>query len=224
MRLSEHIAKLEARLSKRMARWRKSHKSDWKLYAVLGGMAWYFYGMLVNSIRLGIRQTFSSVETVQSIWVVNPFRNLIAPFTLTGLGTTAAVILMACLLTRKGYNWLSGYHFIRDKRGFDILPDGTHGTARFMKLSEMTDFLETGQPEALSGTIYGKHKDDPMDDDVFATYVASSARNGLNGNALIIGSPGTGKSRGFVRPFIFQCVKRRESVVLTDPKAGATRS
>ena len=36
---------------------------------------------------------------------------------------------------------------------------------------------------------------------------------------LVIGAPGTGKSWGFVRPMIFQCVKRRESMILTDPKA-----
>ena len=33
-----------------------------------------------------------------------------------------------------------------------------------------------------------------------------------------MGAPGTGKSWGFVRPFVLQCVKRRESIVLTDPK------
>ena len=41
----------------------------------------------------------------------------------------------------------------------------------------------------------------------------------MNGNILVVGALGTGKSRGFVRPFILKCVKRRESMVLTDPKA-----
>lgn len=217
--LSERIAKLEERLNKRLKRWKARHSADWRLYAVLGGMGWYFYGMIVNSVRLGIRQSFDVESDIASIWVVNPFRNLIAPFTLTGLGLTAALLVLACLLTRRGFNWLSGYHPVHDKRGFDILPDGTHGTSRFMKPEEMKAVLETGRLDDLTGTIYGKHRDDPLDDNRFSLYIASSGKSGLAGNMLVIGAPGTGKSWGFVRPMIFQCVKRRESMVLTDPKA-----
>lgn len=217
--LSERIAKLEQRLNKRLERWKAKHSADWRLYAVLGGMGWYFYGMIVNSVRLGIRQSFNAESDIASIWVVNPFRNLIAPFTLTGLGLTAALLVLACLLTRRGFNWLSGYHPVHDKRGFDILPDGTHGTSRFMKPEEMKAVLETGRLDDLTGTIYGKHRDDPLDDNRFSLYIASSSKSGLAGNMLVIGAPGTGKSWGFVRPMIFQCVKRRESMILTDPKA-----
>lgn len=217
--LSKRIAKLEQRLNKRLKRWKAKHSADWRLYAVLGGMGWYFYGMIVNSVRLGIRQSFDVESNIASIWVVNPFRNLIAPFTLTGLGLTAALLVLACLLTRRGFNWLSGYHPVHDKRGFDILPDGTHGTSRFMKPEEMKAVLETGRLDDLTGTIYGKHRDDPLDDNRFSLYIASSSKSGLAGNMLVIGAPGTGKSWGFVRPMIFQCVKRRESMILTDPKA-----
>lgn len=217
--LSERIAKLEERLNKRLKRWKARHSADWRLYAVLGGIGWYFYGMIVNSVRLGIRQSFDVESDIASIWVVNPFRNLIAPFTLTGLGLTAALLVLACLLTSKGFNWLSGYHPVHDKRGFDILPDGTHGTSRFMKPEEMKAVLETGRLDDLNGTIYGKHRDDPLDDNRFSLYIASSSKSGLAGNMLVIGAPGTGKSWGFVRPMIFQCVKRRESMILTDPKA-----
>lgn len=217
--LSERIAKLEQRLNKRLERWKAKHSADWRLHAVLGGMGWYFYGMIVNSVRLGIRQSFDVESDIASIWVVNPFRNLIAPFTLTGLGLTAALLVLACLLTRRGFNWLSGYHPVHDKRGFDILPDGTHGTSRFMKPEEMKAVLETGRLDDLTGTIYGKHRDDPLDDNRFSLYIASSSKSGLAGNMLVIGAPGTGKSWGFVRPMIFQCVKRRESMILTDPKA-----
>ena len=217
--LSERIAKLEERLNKRLERWKAKHSADWRLYAVMGGMGWYFYGMIVNSVRLGIRQSFDMESNIASIWVVNPFRNLIAPFTLIGLGLTAALLVLACLLTRRGFNWLSGYHPVHDKRGFDILPDGTHGTSRFMKPEEMKAVLETGRLDDLTGTIYGKHRDDPLDDNRFSLYIASSSKSGLAGNMLVIGAPGTGKSWGFVRPMIFQCVKRRESMILTDPKA-----
>ena len=78
--LSEHIAKLEERCRKRLERWKAKHNADWRLYAVLGGMGWYFYGMIVNSVRLGIQQSMDANSNVTSIWVVNPIRNFIAPF------------------------------------------------------------------------------------------------------------------------------------------------
>ena len=88
-----------------------------------------------------------------------------------------------------------------------------------MKLREMEQILDVGRLDDLKGTVYGKHKDDPLDDDTFADYVASSEKTGLAGSILGVGAPKTGKSWGFVRPFVFQCVKRRESLVLSDPKA-----
>ena len=218
-RLSDEIAKLENRWLKKAKRWRRRHPGSWKLYALLGIMAWYFYGMFINSVRFGIRQTFDAGSRIADIWTANPFLNLIAPFTPTGIFVTVAIATAYCLLTRKGFQWLSGYHPVKDKRGFDILPDGTHGSSRFMKLREMEQILDVGRLDDLKGTVYGKHKDDPLDDDTFADYVASIEKTGLAGNLLVAGAPKTGKSWGFVRPFVFQCVKWHESLVLSDPKA-----
>lgn len=219
MRLSEEIAKIENRVLQKTQRWRIRHPGDWRLYAVLGGIAWYFYGMVINSVRLGTRQSFQPDSGITDIWTVNPVLNLIAPFTPTGLGVSAALLTLVLLCSKKARNWLLGYHAVRDKRGFDILPDGTHGSSRFMNLREMERILEVGKLDTLTGTVYGKYKDDPLDADQYADYIAASAKSGLAGNLLVVGAPGTGKSRGFVRPYVFQCVKRRESIVLTDPKA-----
>lgn len=62
--LSEYIAKLEERCRKRLERWNAKHNADWRLYAVLGGMGWYFYGMIVNSVRLGIRQSMDANSSI----------------------------------------------------------------------------------------------------------------------------------------------------------------
>ena len=100
-RLSERIAKIEDRVLKKAKRWRSRHAGNWKLYVLLWLIGWYFYGMLVNSVRLGIRQSFDMDSGITDIWTVNPFLNLIAPLTPTGLAVTAALVTMACLLTRK---------------------------------------------------------------------------------------------------------------------------
>lgn len=219
-RPSEWLALLECRIIRRCGRWYSRNRNKLPVYAAFGATGWYFYGMLINSIRLGIDSTFAiDGSAPETIWVADPFRNFLAVFSPTGLAVTAVTALLICLITKKGYNRLSGYKTVKDPRGFDILPDGTHGTSTFMTLREMRALLETGAAAALTGTIYGKHKARAGDDDKFSDYIAARPRGGFNDNLLVIGAPGTGKSRGVVKPFILQCVKRRESLILTDPKS-----
>lgn len=222
-RLSDKLAKLEDRLA---ARWGKKidrivdrHKGEWKLYLAVGLTAWYFYGMFINSIRLGNASIFGeSSDEITTIWVVNPFRNLIAPFTPTGLAVTAVGALLICLITKKGYIWFSGYKYTHDKRGFDILPDGTHGTSGFLSRKEQEKIVLTGPIKDLDGTILGKQKDAPDDDDKYAEYVTLKPHSGLTEHILVYGATGSGKTRGFVKPFILQAARRRESMILVDVK------
>ena len=102
-RLSDKLARLEDRIAgrwgKKLDRFFDRHKGKWKFYIPLGLFCWYFYGMLINSVHLGIKSTFNATgEPVGSIWIVNPFRNLLAVFTPTGLGVTAICLI---LLDRK---------------------------------------------------------------------------------------------------------------------------
>ena len=129
-RLSKLIEKIEDRLANKWGCWYERNKARVPLYAVLGGIGWYLYGMFLNSLKLGKKSVFNTTgEVIESIWVFNPFKNLFAVFTPFGIGVTAFIALMVCLITKKGYSWFSGYKFTRDARGFDILPDGTHGTS-----------------------------------------------------------------------------------------------
>lgn len=231
-RLSEKLARLEDRISsrwgKKLERFFDRRKGKWKFYIPLGLFCWYFYGMLINSIHLGTQSTFNTTgEPVGSIWVVNPFRNLLAVFTPTGLGVTAVGFILFCLITKKGYIWFSGYKFIRDKRGFDILPDGTHGTSGFMSKKEQERILLTGPISELSGTLLGKLKDDPNDNDKYAEYVTLRPNNGLTEHIMVYGATGAGKTRGFVKPFILQCADKRstqESLICVDPKGEVYES
>ena len=222
-RLSDKLAKLEDRIAKR---WGKKiglfldrRKGKWKLYIPLVLCGWYFYGMFVNSIRLGIESTFGeNGDAIATIWVVNPFSNLFAVFTPTGLAVTAFCFLMFCLLTKRGYFWFSGYKYTRDKRGFDIVPDGTHGTSGFMDKKDREKILLTGPISQLEGTVLGKLKDDPDDDDKYAEYVTLKPDCGLTEHIMAYGATGSGKTRGLVKPFILQAMHRKESMVLVDVK------
>jgi len=215
-RISPFVEKWENRLSSKFGKYKKKLKSIWPFLLI--GL--YFYGVFINSIRLGTAKTFAdpSAPPIGSIWEWNPVLSLAAIFTPTGLGVTFFLVLMTCLITKKGYSWFSGYKFERDPRGFDILPDGTHGTSGWMKEKMMDTILERGKAGEISGTILGKLKEDGDDDDKNAEYVAPKESHKLNDHILVYGASGTGKSRGFVKPFILQAAKRMESLVLVDPK------
>ena len=191
-----------------------------KAYIPLFFVGWYFYGMFINSIRLGIASTFHRPDApeIETIWVADPVKNFLAIFSSTGLAVTFFCILMICLITKKGYNWFSGYKFKRDPRGFDILPDATHGTSGWMDRKEMEQVVDLGSISEMQGILLGKLKDDPDDDDKYSEYVAPSPKNHLNSHIIIYGASGSGKTRGIIKPFIMQAIKRGESLVCVDPK------
>ena len=109
-RLSKLIEKIEDRLANKWGCWYERNKARVPLYAVLGGIGWYLYGMFLNSLKLGKESVFNTTgEVIESIWVFNPFKNLFAVFTPFGLGVSAFIALMVCLITKKGYSWFSGY-------------------------------------------------------------------------------------------------------------------
>jgi len=218
-RPSEYLAKLEDRLAEKLGPWVDRHKAKFPVYIPLGLAAWYFYGMFLNSLRLGTAATFHTAgEEVESIWVFNPLRNWFVVLTPFGLGTTAVVVLLICLITKKGYIWFSGYKYVHDPRGFDILPDATHGSSGFLTKKEMAEFLELGGAAEVKGMMLGKYKKHPDDPDKYAVYAAHHMVPGDNNNLLCIGAPGSGKSRGFILPFLLGCARRGESVFVTDPK------
>lgn len=119
---------------------------------------------------------------------------------------------------REVYIWFSGYKYTHDPRGFDILPDGTHGTSGFLTEKEMREFLELSPAGKTEGMILGKVKKHPDDPDAYALYAAHRMVAGDNNNLLCIGAPGSGKSRGFIIPFLMGCAKRGESAFITDAK------
>lgn len=216
-RISPLVEKLEDRISRQLER---LGGKKLKTYALLGSVGWYFYGMFINSVILGTAKTFPKpgAAPVEDIWIVNPIRNLLAIFTPAGIGITLFAVLMTCLITKKGYNWFSGYHFKKDSRGFDILPDATHGTSGWMDRSAMEKLLNIGTAAELDGTIIGKQKAHKDDADKYAEYLSPSPDNQLNRHTIVYGASGSGKSRGYVKPFILQVAKRKESLICVDPK------
>ena len=185
---------------------------------ILGLVFLYFYGMIVNLIARGIFSVFGDGKPGKSGWEFNPIFNWFALFTPVGLGVTAICVIFIILFSKKGYHWISGYRFVRDKRGFDILPEGTHGTSGWMKPVDMEAVCDVDEIAEVNTTLLGKYKDNPDDDDQYAEYIGLKDRNGLNKNMAVFGASGSGKSRGYVKPLILQAARRKESLVLVDSK------
>ena len=96
-RLSKLLEKLEDRVERRWGSWAARHKIRLHTHLPLFLIVAYFYGMFLNSLKLGIAATFhTGEETVESIWVFNPFRNLLVLVTPFGLGVTAVLALLVC--------------------------------------------------------------------------------------------------------------------------------
>lgn len=129
-----------------------------------------------------------------------------------GLKCTAAVVVLfgviAVLIVLRG----SGKETY-DERNFEISNQGTYGTAGFMNGEEQEKVLQADKQAAdVKGVIFGR---DLKDGQILSLPVDSR----LNRNFAVCGSQGSMKSRAFARVMALQCVRRGESIYLTDPKS-----
>lgn len=97
-----------------------------------------------------------------------------------------------------------------DDRNFVQSKRGTYGTAGWMGEKEMKSVLEISNPQKARGTILGENERGQ----VFC--LPENTR--LNRHIAVFGASGTRKSRGVIRPALFQAIRRGESVIVSDPK------
>ena len=147
---------------------------------------------------------------------LNPLRCLFgALFSVTGWKCTFLALLLllvfaGLILFRSEKGGLAGTD---EERNFSYSSLGTYGTAGYMKDSERKVVLrEDRDVRQVDGIILGQ--------DLKTGHVLSLPRDSrLNRNIAVCGSQGSMKSRAFARNMILQCVKRGESMFVTDPKS-----
>lgn len=101
----------------------------------------------------------------------------------------------------------------QDERNFEISDQGTYGTAGFMKKEELSKILQIDKDTRnVTGIIFGK-------DLVTGEIISLPIDSRLNRNIAVCGSQGSMKSRAFARVMALQCVRRGESMYITDPKS-----
>ena len=209
IRLSKQMEKLEKKIENTY----QKHKTKLPKLVGLALIILYFYGMIVRFITGGIQNTFE--DTDQPLFTLNPFSNILAAISPKGVGLVLLIAFLVFVFSKRGRHILSGYKSVFDReRNIEILPEGTHGTSGWMDRAALHQRLEVGNIRQIASPIMGKLSENGTDN-----YVGVPETQGMSRNIMVYGSPGTGKSRGFVMPFIMQAVKRGESLVICDPKA-----
>ena len=183
------------------------------LAVALGLLLSTYLGALLGQLLKGYAewQNLGGIGSGAAMPAIHPncFYNLSFLFTPYGgrgfliiAGATAAIALYVKLHDRFGSK-------STDDRNIAVSQSGTYGTADWMRDKEMWKVLEVSSPARAACIILGRKNESVicLPDDTY-----------LNKHIAVFGASGTMKSRGFVRPYLCQAVKRGESVVVTDPK------
>ena len=186
------------------------------ILAVILGMAALFYlGGLVNQLTLGYQQWLSDggmtgKATMGTIYF-SPLACWRSAMSLSGLKCTffVSVLLGGLYLIIRLYNRFGSNDY--DPRNFTCSKRGTYGTSGWMSEKEMREVLEIASPERAKGIILGKTER--------GSVICLPEDTRLNKHIAVFGASGTRKSRGVIRPALFQSIRRGESVVVADPKS-----
>lgn len=157
--------------------------------------------------------------------------------TITGYGPSLNPIKIIQCFRQNGFPWglwlgsflitglVLGYFLMRDGlRGQeDILgrlffmtkKRQTYGDAHFESPKEYQDIALVQTAENALGTILGQ-----LDDTGTKLINQRLSNTRSNRHIMVFGASGCGKTYTFVKPFCFQAVRRRESLVITDPDGG----
>ena len=102
----------------------------------------------------------------------------------------------------------------QDPRGFTVSKEGTYGTASWMGEKELQEVLEMQPLVQADGILLGKRN---------GKAVCLPADTRFNRPIAVFGASGTGKSRGFIRPALFNIIRRGESGHHHGQQGGAVR-
>lgn len=198
-------------------------KEHFWYYFICVMIAIYLYGLAINSF-IGAMKNFTQ-GTLDKTLSFNPIRCFAAVFTPQGLGVLFFILIMYFLIAGKWIYLITGVKITKDERNFFVSNEGTHGTSGWMNKKERDKILLSGTADSLPCPILCKIKNGIYDDDKFAEYVGLKSDAGLNKHIIVYGATGSGKSRGFVKPFIQKTVQMKvsgtskQSMIIVDPKA-----
>jgi len=130
------------------------------------------------------------------------------PYNLYGLGVLVAFVGLIVVFLMKN-NSVAGV--MDNERNLVYSNKGTYGTAGWMSEVELHKELEVIKDlKHCRGTILGE---------LAGKAVCVPETTMMNRNVAVYGAAGSMKSRAYVRNMVLQCVRRGESLIITDPKS-----
>ena len=180
---------------------------------MLGILTALYLGGMIGQLIAGYRHWTESGGVTGGVEMpaVNPGPIYCLRYAFTGQGLIGILLVAAAAAAITVYvkigDRFKGKDF--DERNFVRSKSGAYGTAGWMTQKEMKKVLEVASPESAHGIILGKKG---------GSVVCLPTDTRLNKHLCVFGASGTMKSRAIVRPYLFQSVKRGDSVVVTDPK------
>ena len=182
---------------------------------IVGVLALFYLGGLLSQLLSGYQWWLAAGGMTGNAAMppidFSPLHCWSASLTPAGCGATLLLGVVVAVLAL--IMWLSnrskGQNF--DERNFTKSQRGTYGTAGWMDDKTMRSVLEVASPAKARGTILGK-----LDN---GSVICLPENTRLNKHIAVFGASGTMKSRGIIRPALFQCIKRGESVIASDPKS-----
>ena len=166
--------------------------------------------LVSNNVQLLFREGVLTVNPLKGIVGVFKYGFPLGPFAVLTLVFTAVYLYFATIKYADMKN--------RDVMGrnFKMSDKDTYGNAHFEMPEEFEDVARVCSSEDARGIILGQFSDDGSK--VLDMRMGSKVRT--NQNILIVGASGSGKTFTMSKPYILQMVKRRESIVVTDPDGG----
>ena len=186
------------------------------LAAILGVAALFYLGGLAGQLHAGYQQWLADGGLTGQAMMGPIHFDLTAcwayALTPAGLRATLAVAVAAGLLYAyiKVHDRFNGSKDF-DERNFSRSARGTYGTAGWMDRKEMRQVLEVASPARARGIILGQTGKGEV--------ICLPEDTRLNKHIAVFGASGTMKSRGVIRPALFQAIRRGESVICSDPKS-----
>ena len=182
------------------------------IYALLGwlrgdgGFGLSLAGMLSNAV------TETETTPAGTLYIGRPravFSSLLnTPYNLYGF---AVIVLLAGLIVIFLLKNNSVQGIYDSERNIVYSQKGTYGTAGWMTDDELHKELEV--VKSL------KHSDGIILGELGGKVVCVPSDTMMNRNVAVYGASGSMKSRAYIRNAAFQCVKRGESILITDPKS-----
>ncbi|WP_369910139.1 VirD4-like conjugal transfer protein, CD1115 family [Enterocloster aldenensis] len=175
---------------------------------ILFGLSFFVLAFYVGGL---LTQIFKDAGSIR----FSPFSCLYyGMFTLAGLKNTVLSLLIFLIIAGAViYRGNAAGDQMDEERNFEYSKKGTYGTAGYMTKEERAKILAVDKDlKKVDGILLGLDTDNEQ--------VISLPKNSmLNRNIAVCGSQGSMKSRAVSRNMILQCVKRGESMFVTDPKS-----